>query len=214
MKRRDFLLGGATAAMLSTGQARGSQPFGISCFGDSLTEGGVLENWVTDRYPSQLQSYYPDRVVSNFGMAGQPSQVVLGRFRAEFARHSLDTHVIWSGINNFWQPDAVMADLDAMVEALGLSGFGHGRVVVLTVLNSARQGVGTAEYEQVVALNTSIAARFGDHVLDIRNLLVAASGGENDAINPTWTSDGLHPTGEANAFIAGQVRDFIDRRGW
>lgn len=76
--------------------------------------------------------------------------------------------MIWAGRNNHNDPTTVKADIDAMV-----AGFTGQDYLILGVLNGASEGIGTADYNNIININTYLAATYGAKYYDIRAYLVS-----------------------------------------
>jgi lysophospholipase L1-like esterase len=186
-------------------------PTPLATWGDSLTDGtGATGN--SGRYPDVLRATrWPVSGVYEGGVGGETSTQIRGRMVADTIRNDWTT-VLWAGRNNYSALETVLSDVEAMTDHLT-----HSRFVVLSVINKASgqdEDAGSAGHTQIVALNAALATRYPNNYLDIRSLIVAASGGTNDAPNPTWMSDGLHLNNTGYAFVADQVGRFLGARGW
>lgn len=86
----------------------------------------------------------------------------------------------------------------------------------MSVINRAdgTEGPGTTAYDNIAAINAALAATFPNNYLDIRSLIVAASGGTGDAPASGWTSDGLHLNDSGAAFVRDQVNAYLRGKGW
>jgi hypothetical protein len=90
----------------------------------------------------------------------------------------------------------------------------HGRFLVLTIVNSRKELIGSAKYDVQMVLNRQIEDNYGDHVVDARARLVSASKGDADTIAADWTLDGLHLARKAMRSVALLVKEELGRRGW
>jgi hypothetical protein len=178
----------------------------VAFWGDSLTAGIGAASDLTEVFRF---GRYPRGGVFNGGVGGETSTQIKARAIADTNRSDW-AQVVWAGRNNFTQQDTVLADIQAMVES-----FGHRRFVVLSIINKqdGTENSGSVAHGQIIALNAALAAKYPDNYLDIRSLMVAASGGTNDAINATWSTDGLHLNTTAKAYAAPQVYLWMNARG-
>jgi lysophospholipase L1-like esterase len=120
--------------------------------------------------------------------------------------------VFWVGRNNFASLSQIQSDLTAMAATVP-----GGRFLMLTVTNKydGTENSGSADYNQIIADNSMILSGWPSNSVDIRALLVAASGGSNDAINPSWgNGDGTHLNDTAYAYIGAQVQSWFAAKGW
>jgi len=138
----------------------------IACWGDSLTEG---TGGGGTTYPDVLATAL-DRVVYNGGVGGDTSTQIRTRFAAAPDYWPRAT-VICSGRNNYSARTTVRDDILAMVDSM------IARVpslLVLSVINGnyAAERQGGAQYDQIIALNETLAATFGSHYLDWRRYVI------------------------------------------
>lgn len=182
----------------------------IALWGDSLTA-GTGATGPSGFYPEVVRtSRYPHSGVYNGGVGGETSTQIKARALADTIRNGW-TSVFWAGRNNFSSLSTVVADVQAMVSNLT-----HGRYLVMGVINKSdgTENAGSTAYTQIVALNAALQAAFPNNYLDIRSLIVAASGGSNDAPNASWTADGLHLNNTGYAYVASQVSSFLNAKQW
>lgn len=150
----------------------------VTAWGDSLTAGAGGTPW-----PTQFAAL-SGVTTNNRGVGGNTSAQILTRFLAEPARFG-DFTVIWSGRNNVHTtgttgPSFVLADIATMVSQLTTSNY-----LILGVLNGDYGGwdsVGGEEYADIISLNNSLAATYGNKFIDIRKILV-------DSYNPLSPQD-------------------------
>lgn len=188
--------------------AAGDTP--VACWGDSLTA-GTGASGPAGQYTEVLRmSRYPHSGVYNGGVGGETSTQIKTRALADTIRNGWTT-VIWAGRNNYSDLTTVVADVQAIVANLT-----HSRFLVMSVINRAdgTENSGSAAYNQIVACNAALAAAFSGNYLDIRSLIVSASGGSNDAPNSSWTSDGLHLNNTGYSYVASQVSAWLANRRW
>lgn len=156
----------ATGARTATSAARTGKPSGlISCWGDSLTEGAGGKP-----YPAILAEALPagQRTVFNCGIGGQKSGQIAQRFHATSERFA-DTSVIWAGRNNYGETDAILADIEGMVDSLTTDHY-----LVLAILNMEGETAGGGALAAIDRLNRGLERRYPGHFLDIRRILVDA----------------------------------------
>jgi lysophospholipase L1-like esterase len=144
----------------------------IACWGDSLTlgVGGTP-------YPYFLAAAVP-RAIYNGGIGGDTSTMTSARMLADTARYSWSV-IFWEGRNdgiNSVPPATTLANIASQVAALG-----HDRYLVLSILNADTEPSGSAAYNAIIALNTSLASTYPANYLDVRAYLVSLY----DPSNPT-----------------------------
>ncbi len=92
--------------------------------------------------------------------------------------------IFWIGRNNYSDPTKVKADLAAMVSVLG-----HNRFMVLSVLNSSTEVIGSASHNTIIALNNDLAAVYPNNFVDVRSILIASRNTSNSQDNVDFTND-------------------------
>ena len=168
----------------------------ISCWGDSLTYGAGAANGYP--YYLGLLSSFP---TINNGIGGQTSSQILTNFQAHPDQYNNLT-VIWSGRNNYYtNGNQVFLDIASMVSALG-----HTNYLVLSVLNSTNEYIGTPQYQVFTNQNAQLADTYGKQYRDIRGWMASAN--SLAAVNITPTSqdlidiaNGVPPTSLHSDFI-------------
>ena len=178
----------------------------IACWGDSLTEGSG-----GTPYPSQLSTASGYKTY-NGGVGGNTSTQIKTRFLAAPNQWSKLT-IIWAGRNNYSDGATVLADVAAMVAAIGHDGY-----LVMSVLNGSYGGYeipGGVGYNQIIAINNSLAATYGSNYLDIRKILVDSYNPalpqdvidhNNDTPPTSLRSDAIHLNTAGYAAVAAAIR--------
>lgn len=214
LTRRKFIAAAAAAlALAGCAKGRGTGPI-ISCWGDSLTEG-----WGAPRgldYPSVLGGLFRgERVVSNHGRSGETSGQITSRFNAAELLNG-DTSVFWMGHNNVGQPDQILNDIESCLGRLLPTPSGEKRALILTLLNGNFEDhrEGAPGHRQILNLNEQIMTRWPANSFDIRAAVVRASSGVNDVVSADWRSDDIHLNEHGSAFVAAQVKAYLDGKGW
>jgi len=127
-------------------------------------------------------------------------------------------NLLWGGQNNSDEPDRILADLRGCVASLRTDHY-----AVLGLLNREDEGRGTAKHDQIVELNARMRQEFGDHYLDVRQLLIDHYNAQSardqadvaaDVPPSSLRADDLHPNDAGYAVIAAALADFIRARGW
>lgn len=163
-------------------------PYGIAAWGDSLT---------AQVYPDLLTQAIV-RPVLNLGIAGDTSTQIRTRFSAKPEAYG-DTTIIWAGRNNYSDPSTVLADIAAMVSALG-----HNRYIILSVINGnfPSEYIGQPDYNTIISINNSLASTYGAHYWDIRAELVAA-------YNPSLPQDVIDHSNDVPPTSLRNTNDFL-----
>jgi hypothetical protein len=142
----------------------------------------------------QATDYY------NFTRTTPGSSVVVSRpapFLIDYGvSHAGKFHVIWAARNDLASSSvdtaAVLATLDMMTQKIIAEG---GDFVVLSVLNGAGEGTGTAAHTRITSYNDQLAVRYPQRYIDIRGEL----------IDRGLTVAGLTPTTQDNTDIANDI---------
>ncbi len=179
----------------------------IAAWGDSLTA-GTGSTGINGDYPNKLGNL-SGYTVYNGGVGGDTSTQIKVRMLADTARYVLPT-VIWAGRNNYTSPSTVMADIAAMVAALG-----HTNYIILSILNGefGIEYTGQSGYNQIVGINASLASLYGAHYIDVRSYLVSQHNGTaqdlidlgHDIVPASLRFDSIHLTSAGYALVAAQV---------
>ncbi|KQO76416.1 hypothetical protein [Methylobacterium sp. Leaf88] len=136
-------------------------------------------------------------------------------------------------INHFWAGrnnpvlSQVLADLRAMVASITSR---SKRFTVSPIFNSTAEPIGSAGYNNIIAINRAIEAEWPNNYLrldgvDLREFVVASFQGNSSQdvadhaqdLTPTSlriTNDALHMNEAGNAIIAKFYANFIARKGW
>lgn len=205
-----------------------------AAWGDSYTQGvgssipyggapfGVTKPFLRYGWIGYLWSKASNAMnIFNFGIGGQNSTQIATRMLAD-TLHVDDNVVIWSGRNDIPPsggsvPAAVVTNIQNMVAHLG----SNQRYLILSVVNFPAEVAGTDKYNSIIGLNALLASTFPGNYLDIRTLLVTASGGVNDAPNQTWMFENIagsgtydHPNDNAYRYVGEQVYQWGLTNGW
>jgi hypothetical protein len=161
----------------------------INMVGNSITGSGRVPLRLM-----QLENY--ERYVHNGGIHGQTSTQIKNRFVLDTAKFGWNT-IIWAGRNNYSAKSTVLADIAAMVAALG-----HNRYLIFSVTNSRSEPSGSTAYNQIADLNADLATIYGSHFVDVRAFWVAqydpglpqdVTDHGNDVPPNSKMSDPIHP---------------------
>ncbi len=158
-------ISGATSVATPTEVVNTAKSYNISCWGDSLTAGSP-DNTISGNFPLVYKSLTNKNVINN-GISGDTSSDIYRRFINATGEYT-NSVIIWAGRNNFEDPATVLADIAAMVAALG-----HTRYIVLSILNGSTNPNPSLSYTQITSLNASLASVYGTRYLDVRSYLVS-----------------------------------------
>lgn len=171
----------------------------IAMWGNSLTAAGRIELKLM-----QLSGRY----VHNGGVSGETSTSIKNRMIADSVKYGWNT-IIWAGRNNFANKATVLADVAAMVAALG-----HQRYYVFSVTNSRSEPSGSANYIAIASLNADLASTYGAHYVDVRSFLVSqynpgipqdVTDFGNDVPPSSLMQDVVHPNYSGDTLIANWI---------
>lgn len=128
---------------------------GVGATGDSI---------LTTRFQNISNMYAYNR-----GVGGETSTQIKTRFLAQPELRDR-IQVFSAGRNNFNQTQIVLADIREMVDSVKKR---HNRYVVLSVPNGGGEPSGGTQYNQIKAINDSLAIEYGEHYLDWRAYIVS-----------------------------------------
>jgi hypothetical protein len=127
------------------------------------------------------EAFNHTRNVVGAGVGGETSTQIKTRFLADPETHGW-TNVVWSGRINFGDPSTVLADIAEMVSNLTTN---PKRFLVVSIFNGSTEGVGTANYNAIMALNAMLEAAYPDNYVDLRSYVVSQfdPGDPTDVLN-------------------------------
>ena len=175
--------------------------------GNSITEG-----WVNT---------HPDFFKSNGyigrGIGGQTSYQFLVRFREDVINLSPALVVINAATNDIaentgaYHEDRTFGNIVSMVE---LAKANHIKVILTTTLPAAAFGWNPAikdAPQKIQSLNARIEAYAKANKIPFVNYYQPMVVGENKALNPQYTKDGVHPTGEGYEVMETLIKQAIEK---
>ena len=92
-------------------------------------------------------------------------------------------------------------------DALAIAGRSTGRTEVLSVLNGEGEEAGTPRHAAILAVNQSLADKFGGDFFDVRGRL--AAGDPSDVVPEALRSDDIHLNGDGYRAAARCVADWL-----
>jgi hypothetical protein len=155
---------------------------------------------------------------SSVSVPRTPSSSPRSAFTPDTGGRERQVNVFWVGHNNFFDPQAVIADTGRCVDFLDSD-----RFIVLSLLNTGNEPPGSDPYLRKTQINDALAARYPDRYLDVRRILVERYDPEraddvadhaNDAPPASLRSDEEHLNAAGYAVIADAVAAFIRSKGW
>ena len=112
--------------------------------------------------------------------------------------YAYNTQLIWAGRND--TVPRVATTLANIASIVGMST--TGKAVVLSVLNMSTEIMGTAGYNDIIAINAALSTTFGAQYLDVRSYLASAQALTDAGL----TATGQDTTDIANGVIPTQLR--------
>lgn len=133
--------------------------------------------------------------------------------------------IIWAGRNNVSNAAIVQADIDSMVANLAPL---NKKFLILSVCNGQNEPAGSAGYNNVAAVNTSLQSAYPDNYVDLRAWLISsglaaagitATAADNtaiaeDRIPPSLMVDNLHFTGTGYTIVGTYLATVIRAKGY
>lgn len=175
--------------------------------GNSITEG-----WVNNHPDFFKDNHYVGR-----GISGQGSYQFLLRFREDVINLKPALVVINAGTNDVaenpgpYNEDYTFGNIVSMVELAQANDI---KVILTSVLPAARFGWNPRikdAAEKIAALNSRIEAYAKKHRIPYVNYYEEMVTGADRAMNPSYTKDGVHPTGEGYLVMERLIKKAIDK---
>lgn len=184
----------------------------INAWGDSFIGAGALHKW------SQIfGNLYGKSMVHN-GVGGDTSTQIKDRMILS-STTATDIVIIEAGINNWFDPETIKADIAEMVSTIP-----HDHYIVSAVIgrnNNADFQIGGSAWTTLVTLNTDLAAIYPNNFVDIRRALTEAydpnipaevTAHNLDITTTRLQDDGLHPTDDGQYAICRAIWDSMVSR--
>lgn len=175
--------------------------------GNSITEG-----WVRTHPGFFKSNGYVGR-----GISGQTSYQFLLRFREDVIHLSPALVVINAGTNDIaentgaYNEDLTFGNIASMVELAKANGI---KVILTSVLPAAefpwRREIKDAP-QKIQSLNARIEAYAKAHKIPFVNYYQDMMVGDNKALNPAFTKDGVHPTAEGYEVMETLIKHAIEK---
>ena len=175
--------------------------------GNSITEG-----WVNHHPDFFKENHYVGR-----GISGHTSYQFLLRFRQDVVNLKPALVVINAGTNDVaenagpYNEDYTLGNIISMVELAQANDI---KVILTSVLPAARFGwrpdIKDAA-EKIASLNQRIRQYAKEHKIPYVDYYKEMVSGEDRALNPAYTNDGVHPTGEGYVVMERLIKKAIDK---
>lgn len=175
--------------------------------GNSITEGWVRED----------AAFFTSNGYIGRGISGQTSYQFLLRFREDVLKLNPEVVVINAGTNDVaentgaYNEEYTMGNIISMVELASVNGI---EVILTSVLPAAAFGWNTAikdAPQKIEALNKRISAYAQKEGIPYVDYYSAMVYGDNKALNPAYTKDGVHPTLDGYKVMEVLIKKAIDK---
>lgn len=175
--------------------------------GNSITEG-----WVNTH-----RSFFTDNGYIGRGIGGQTSYQFLLRYREDVINLSPALVVINAGTNDVaentgpYNEDYTFGNIVSMVE---LARANKIKVILTSTLPAAAFGWNPSikdGAEKIASLNARIENYAKKHKIPFVDYYQAMVVGDNRALNPAYTKDGVHPTAEGYTIMEKLIKKAIDK---
>lgn len=175
--------------------------------GNSITEG-----WVNTH-----RSFFTDNGYIGRGIGGQTSYQFLLRYREDVINLSPALVVINAGTNDVaentgpYNEDYTFGNIVSMVE---LARANKIKVILTSTLPAAAFGWNPSikdGAEKIASLNARIENYAKEHKIPFVDYYQAMVVGDNRALNPAYTRDGVHPTAEGYTIMEKLIKKAIDK---
>lgn len=175
--------------------------------GNSITEG-----WVNTH-----RSFFTDNGYIGRGIGGQTSYQFLLRYREDVINLSPALVVINAGTNDVaentgpYNEDYTFGNIVSMVE---LAKANKIKVILTSTLPAAAFGWNPSikdGAEKIASLNARIENYAKKHKIPFVDYYQAMVVGDNRALNPAYTNDGVHPTAEGYTIMEKLIKKAIDK---
>lgn len=183
------------------------KPVKVVFMGNSITEG-----WV-NCHPA----FFTDNGYVGRGISGQTSYQFLLRFREDVIKLSPSLVVINAGTNDVaentgaYNEEYTFGNILSMVE---LAKAHKIKVILTSTLPAASFGWNPSIKDakvKIASLNARIKAYAHEHKIPYVDYYEKMVYGDNGALNPKYTKDGVHPTAEGYDVMEALIKEAIDR---
>lgn len=183
------------------------KPVKVVFMGNSITEG-----WV-NCHPA----FFTDNGYVGRGISGQTSYQFLLRFREDVIKLSPSLVVINAGTNDVaentgaYNEEYTFGNILSMVE---LAKAHKIKVILTSTLPAASFGWNPSIKDakvKIASLNARIKAYAHEHKIPYVDYYEKMVYGDNGALNPKYTKDGVHPTAEGYDVMEALIKEAIDK---
>ena len=176
-----------------------------------------MGNSITEGWASQHPGFFKENNYIGRGISGQTSYQFLLRFRQDVINLKPALVVINAGTNDVaenagpYNEDYTMGNIISMVQLAQANGI---KVILTSVLPAARFGWRpevTGAAGKIAALNSRIKAYAKKHRIPYVDYYKEMVTGEDRALNPAYSNDGVHPTGDGYLVMERLIKQAIDK---
>lgn len=176
-----------------------------------------MGNSITDNWARFHPEFFTDNGYVGRGISGQTSYQFLLRFREDVILLHPKLVVINAGTNDIaenigsYNEDYTFGNIVSMVE---LAQANHIKVILTSVLPAASFGWNPAIKDaafKIAKLNARIALYAGQHGIPYVDYYGKLVFGDDKALNPAYTKDGVHPTPAGYEVMEALIKEAIAR---
>ena len=176
-----------------------------------------MGNSITEWWVSQRPSFFTENNYIGRGMGGQTSYQFLLRFREDVINLSPALVVINAGTNDVaenagpYNEDYTFGNILSMVE---LAQAHQIKVILTSTLPAAAFGWNPRIKDaaaKIASLNARVREYAEEHHIPYVDYYQAMVYGENKALNPAYSNDGVHPTEEGYKVMEALIKPAIER---
>lgn len=183
-----------------------------------IKEGVVfMGNSITENWYKIHPNFFIDNNYIGRGISGQTSYQFLLRFRQDVISIHPEIVVINAGTNDIaentgpYEENYTFGNIVSMVE---LAKANKIKVILTSVLPAASFGWNKSikdVKQKIISLNNLIKQYAQKNKIEFVNYYEKMVYGENGELNPNYTKDGVHPTGEGYMVMEDMIKKAIDK---
>lgn len=176
-----------------------------------------LGNSITEGWVNTHRTFFTENGYIGRGISGQTSYQFLLRFREDVIKLHPNVVIINAGTNDVaentgpYNEEYTFGNIISMVE---LAQANNIKVILTSTLPAARFGwnpnIKDAS-QKIVSLNQRIKAYAEKHKIPYGDYYMEMVYGEDKALNPIYTKDGVHPTAEGYTVMEKIIKPIIDK---
>lgn len=176
-----------------------------------------MGNSITEGWVNQRPAFFTDNNYIGRGISGQTSYQFLLRFREDVINLSPALVVINAGTNDVaentgpYNEDYTFGNILSMVELAQAHGI---KVILTSTLPAAAFGWNPRIHDaadKIASLNARIRQYAQTHNIPYVDYYKEMVFGDNKALNPAYTQDGVHPTAEGYQVMESLIKPAIEQ---